>query len=411
MYMKARGSQSRAERKENITHIQRKKKYPVPDRKRYEKEIRTYFERRLRNLKVIKTTRTPSGQILDWIEIDSQVAGGKIASPPPIPVPLVYARGKLKDRVVKFELEDKKIEHGPTGTIPILRKDLRKMLFSTSLNDHLSKHGHKSYTMVLNKNQSIEVPGDGAHDYAYTADYTTCYGGDGYLSAYDPYLQWPNEFSLLQILLARGSESGKQTIEAGWQEYRNLYGDWVPHLFVFYTTNGYSSSGDNVGGYNQDVDGWVQYSDSVYPGAISSPNSVRGGTQYVMQIKYQLYQGNWWLCCNGRWIGYYPASLFSNSGLRSQADKIAFYGEIVDSSDHVGLTRTDMGSGYWPEYRWPWAAYMRSLRYQSGVGGSMSQYNADTTFASDPDLYDLETHMKSGSTWGSYLWLGGPGVG
>jgi hypothetical protein len=26
-------------------------------------------------------------------------------------------------------------------------------------------------------------------------------------------------------------------------------------------------------------------------------------------------------------------------------------------------------------------------------------------------MYDLETHMLSGSGWGSYQWLGGPGAG
>jgi neprosin-like protein len=185
----------------------------------------------------------------------------------------------------------------------------------------------------------------------------------------------------------------------------------VPHLFGYYTTNGYSANGDNIGGYNRDVDGWIQYSSSIYPGAVSSPNSVRGGAQYVMFIKYQLYQGNWWLNCNNNWIGYYPASLFNKEGLNSQAGKIAFYGEIVDSSDHSGLTNTDMGSGYWPEYRWPWAAYMRNLWYQSDTNGAMSQYNASTVFASDPDLYDIENHMNSGTTWDSYFWLGGPGVG
>jgi len=136
----------------------------------------------------------------------------------------------------------------------------------------------------------------------------TCYGAYGNLAAFDPYLHRSDEFSLLQVALTRGSGSGRQTVEAGWQEYRDLYGDWVPHLFVFYTTNGHSKSGDNKGGYNRDVDGWVQYSNVVYPEAISSPNSTRGGAQYIMQIKYQLYQGNWWFCCNGRWIGYYPAS-------------------------------------------------------------------------------------------------------
>jgi hypothetical protein len=70
-----------------------------------------------------------------------------------------------------------------------------------------------------------------------------------------------------------------------------------------------------------------------------------------------------------------------------------------------------MSSGYWAEYRWPWSAYMLSLRYQSGTNGGMSQYNADTVFTSDTDLYDLENHMNSGTTWDSYFWLGGPGAG
>ena len=50
-----------------------------------------------------------------------------------------------------------------------------------------------------------------------------------------------------------------------------------------------------------------------------------------MNLKWQLWQGNWWLRCNGRWLGYYPASLFSASGLRDQAEKVAWYGEIVDA--------------------------------------------------------------------------------
>jgi hypothetical protein len=48
--------------------------------------------------------------------------------------------------------------------------------------------------------------------------------------------------------------------------------------------------------------------------------------------------------------------------------------------------------------------------YQSGAQGQMTDYNG-TSWASDPDMYDLETHMLSGSSWGSYFWLGGPGAG
>ena len=47
-------------------------------------EILKWFEERRGRLKVIKTTRTPSGQMIDWIPIESQ-SPTKIATPPPTP--------------------------------------------------------------------------------------------------------------------------------------------------------------------------------------------------------------------------------------------------------------------------------------------------------------------------------------
>jgi hypothetical protein len=45
------------------------------------REITTYFEERRKRLNVVKTTTTPSGQILDWIPIESQFPGGKVPRP------------------------------------------------------------------------------------------------------------------------------------------------------------------------------------------------------------------------------------------------------------------------------------------------------------------------------------------
>ena len=74
--------------------------------------------------------------------------------------------------------------------------------------------------------------------------------------------------------------------------------------------------------------------------------STPGGQQWELFIKYQLYQGNWWLNVSGEWIGYYPSSLFSDPGLQNQASLIDFYGEIVDSASHLDATKTQMGTGY-----------------------------------------------------------------
>jgi len=90
---------------------------------------------------VIKTTKTPSGQILDWIKIESQLPTGQVASPPPEIDQLVYARGKLKDQLVKFELEatKSKVERGPEGTVPVLRKDLKNLRSVTGIVDTLKR--------------------------------------------------------------------------------------------------------------------------------------------------------------------------------------------------------------------------------------------------------------------------------
>ena len=90
---------------------------------------------------MIKTTKTPSGQILDWIKIESQLPTGQVASTPPEIDQLVYARGKLKDQLVKFELEatKSKVERGPEGTVPVLRKDLKNLRSVTGIVDTLKR--------------------------------------------------------------------------------------------------------------------------------------------------------------------------------------------------------------------------------------------------------------------------------
>src|SRR5438552_1166640 len=256
---------------------------------REKRRLKDYFEHRATRQEVVTTTRTPLGQILDWVPIESQIRKGKIAKAPPDVKLRVDTRGARKMKLTTFELEHPDAKRGPQGTVPILRKDPKKLVHDKLLRDLLSKHGHRTRTVLLDGWHSLELPEVGSpHDYASTAQNVTCYGGDGYISAYDPYTWYSDEFSLGQIALIRGSGNGMQAVEAGHQEYRDLYGDWVPHLFIFYTTNNYTDQGDNKGGYNQDVDGWVQYSGSVYPGAISSPTSTPGGAQYNMFRKYQL---------------------------------------------------------------------------------------------------------------------------
>jgi hypothetical protein len=242
-----------------------------------------------------------------------------------------------------------------------------------------------------------------------------CFGGEGLFSCFDPYVDNSDEHSLIQIGLSNSDLGAPQTVEAGWQKYPDILGDWVPHLFVYYTTNGYARDDDDLGGYNLDVDGWVQHDDVIYPGTTFTPYSRFAGEQRMISIKYQLWRDNWWLSCQGRWVGYYPARLFMGnqsvfSTLGDHADSIGFWGEVA--SFDAPPSRTDMGSGHFGHEGWTRAAYMHNLRVQTGRESTMVDYDGSRgLYASDPSLYDIDAHFHSGTPWGSYQFVGGPGAG
>jgi hypothetical protein len=373
-------------------------------------EIHQHLRDQEASLRIRETTTTPMGEQVHWIDLESQVEGGRVADPPSEDEPLTVLReGERELHPLTFDLGYPGAKHGPPGTVPVLKRDLSRIHPRGTLQDFLSKWNRPAPGPFPERDQIIPPLAGSPHEYAYTSHSGTCYGAEGNISAWDPYTAHSDEFSLGQVGMAASSNGGLQTVEAGHQEYRDLYGDWVPHLFVYYTTNGYTSSGDNQGGYNRDVKGWVQYARSIYPGALSSPLSSYGGAQYIMAVKCQLWQGNWWLRVNGNWIGYYPASLFANPGMRNTAGSTAWFGEIVDSGSHNDSTATSMGSGNFPSQGWQYAAFMSNVRYQSDANGGMHDYPPASAWASRSGCYDVESHFGSGGSWGSFFWWGGPG--
>lgn len=203
-----------------------------------------------------------------------------------------------------------------------------------------------------------------------------------------------------------------QTVEAGWINFINQVSQ--PHLFTYYTTNGYLQEGDNQGGWNTEFTGWVQVDSTIHPGSVFTPLSVDGGAQHSLQVEYNLHQGNWWLAVAGRWIGYYPASLFSSvssndasTTLAGGSDDIYFYGEVYNGED--ALTPTDMGSGEFAAAGYGRAGYIMNMTYTDAQNASMP-YNGVFT-DSDVTRYTHEAHLLSGTNMGSYAFIGGPGAG
>jgi hypothetical protein len=403
------------EPRENVKPRRRRVQRPPIDFRSNQREIVAYFEDRVARLQIEKTTTTPRGQTLDWVPIESQFPRREIAGPPP-PVSVEKGSRRYAESLAICELERKGVERGPKGTVPILRKKLDALGFTKPLKKYLSKSfGHR---MMQLGGMTLPAPEeDGNHRYGYHGQSVLCFGGQGQFSVFDPYTESSDDFSLIQIGLSNSDLGFKQTVEAGWIEYQDKMGDWVPHLFIYYTTNGYTDDDDNKGGWNTEVDGWVQYDDTIFPGTTFTPYSTRGGAQRKISIKYQLYQDNWWLNCQGRWVGYYPSRLFMGnqsvfSTLGDHADHIGFWGEIFDSDAVAGRTTSDMGSGRFPTEGWTWSAYMHNLLYQRDRAGDMAAFDGSLErLVTDPDMYSIDAHFKGDPAWGSYVYVGGPGAG
>jgi len=138
------------------------------------------------------------------------------------------------------------------------------------------------------------------------------------------------------------------------------------------------------------------------------------GAQHNLHIEYSLFQNNWWLAVEDHWIGYYPGSLFSsvssdpaNTTLAGGSDDIRFYGEVFNSE--TTLTTTDMGSGEFASAGYGRAGYILNMTYRD-IHNVSRPYNGVFN-DSDSTRYSHEAHLLSGTSRGSYVFLGGPGAG
>jgi hypothetical protein len=387
-------------------------------------EVASALARRLEAMDIVATTITSTGEIFDWVPIESQTQDGAIATPPAAP----YA-ADVESMTTALQSEPDKL--GPPGTVPVLRPDLSKINAPGSAQAFFSKYGTPGDAGFIGEMERQNLPAlDGAerkrpltflglfpgdHMYVGTNRAVTNYGFDSKINVWDPFVTQgtlPNgEFSLAQGAVFRGSGIGLQTVEAGWLEYPAKFGDPFPHLFTYYTTNGYTSMGNNVGGYNREVTGWVQVSTTVAPGIRLTPTSTVGiANQREIALSVWLSGGNWWVWYINQWIGYYPGTLFATTGLRNQASMVGFQGEVVDETTFIA-TSTDMGSGKFASTGWGNAAYMRHLQYLTAPNGvSPVRYSPTTTAVSNSNCYShLAQYTSTDPNFLSSFFFGGPG--
>lgn len=281
------------------------------------------------------------------------------------------------------------------GTIPMRRVTLEEMSRFPTLHDFFSKGPGKAGQVGNNAATLV-------HNYAYTQENVTNFGGGSYLNIWNPTVpNTKNIFSLSQhwFQTTVGKAKTVQTVEEGWQHFPAKYGKGTKSVFfIYWTADGYSKTGC----YNLDCKAFVQHDKSIMLGGEFDKYSVVGRAQQEFQLRAFLYNGNWWIYYNGIAVGYYPGKLWGNANLAKGSNGILFGGETTGTTSWP-----PMGSGNWPSGGFKQAAYQRIVHYYP----TATTYKDATLTANQPvpKCYKADLTNNSTGDWHTYFYFGGPG--
>jgi hypothetical protein len=379
-------------------------------------EMRAYLSDHYSGITVPHSFMDEDGQIWDCVPIDQQPAlkgtGQRAATPPDMPGYTEGHAGEAKEKTITLQAQlapDRKdrlgnVMHCPKGTIPIRRVTLEEMSRFETLERFFHKSpfqegGHPGH----GGGKVMELAGTAAavtHKYAHARQTVNNLGGHSFLSVWQPGIGANQVFSLSQHWYAGGTGTHLQTVECGWQVYPGKYGTSKPCLFIYWTADGYGSTGN----YNLDKKAFVQTNPAWTLGGSLSPVSTYNGAQYELEFSWYFSGGNWWLYLKGTSasaaIGYYPKSLFSGGQLATCATSIDYGGETTGTTSWP-----PMGSGHFPAEGFGKAAFHRNIYYFPTAGGAI---NASlSAVQNSPSCYKI--NLLSGGSWNPYFYFGGPG--
>ena len=258
--------------------------------------------------------------------------------------------------------------------------------------------------------------GGALHGYAHASQFVNdspCTGARSWLNLWTPNPA-PGVFALSQQWVAGGSGPGLQTIEGGWHVYPDFYNDPVPitRLFIFWTADGYQSTGNYNLLTQPGQPGFVQTDNTWVLGGAFQKDSVAGGDQpgFMMQWLRDPANGNWWLTLQGTdnavAVGYFPAAIYMGGMLSQAAQNVDFGGETCSQtgSNIAG----PMGSGQPASAGWQHAAFHKEIAFFSSGGWMPATLSPQQQ---DAPAYTLDLHNNSSSAWSTYFFFGGPGGG
>ncbi|KAL8262495.1 hypothetical protein R6Q59_023844 [Mikania micrantha] len=374
-------------------------------RSRFPSSIKVHKHLNLLNKAPVKSIKSPDGDTIDCVHIAHQPAfDHPILKNHTIKMRPSYYPVWIKDENIMMNASKSvtQLWHSngkcPKGTIPIRRTKKEDMLRASSLKSYMRKNSVARQSSM--DPEYVDVTKN--HEYATASTYGVFYGAKATFNLWNPRVQTPDEFSLGQLWITNGPHMDVNTIEVGWQVYPYLYGDNNTRLFIFWTSDGYQTTGC----YNLGCPGFIQTNNEILLGGTLSPTSQVDGSQYEMNILVWKdgKEGDWWMQFEETLVGYWPASLYTL--LRENASEVEFGGEVINLKLNGLHTTTEMGSGYFPQEGAGKACYIKNIQT---VDESNTLMTPEDMYIYHPNMscYDIVLGVNDNS--GSQFFYGGPG--
>ncbi|KAM3685984.1 hypothetical protein ACB098_11G164900 [Castanea mollissima] len=346
------------------------------------------------NKPALKTIESPDGDIIDCVDIYNQPAfdhpllKNHTIKMRPSSYPKGFSFDESNDISSNSKPEITQPWHlngsCPEGTIPIRRTKEKDLL--------RAYYGKKKLSTIHDETDSSihEISEEGDRYYGLNAE----------INVWNPAVMAQDEFSLAQFWIAGvDNRNVIDTIEAGIMVYHDMYEDYETHIFIFWTSDGYGSTGC----YNLECPGFVQVDNRIVLGASVTPYSVYGGEQRSLNFfiwKDDLGGGDWWLYLSHRYLlGYWPASLFSI--MAGSATYVSWGGEVTNTQIGGQHTTTQMGSGHFAEEATNRASFFQNLKVMDAQQVLRGPRNSRRSVTA-PNCYNLLKHED-------FFYFGGPG--
>jgi hypothetical protein len=198
-------------------------------------------------------------------------------------------------------------------------------------------HAPKGAPPTTGGRLTAKAPAAGPY-YSYNEGYQTVVSTGLSANIYvgQPWVDAQDSHSLAELAVARTSNKATQAVEVGWTVDNVMWGDGLPHLFVYHWVNGQETCYNGCG--------WVAAeSATVHVGDV-----LPVGTAKKFEIHYNsvsIEGASWGVYYDGALLGWFPARLWTGASPAvtdfTSTDRVLAYGEVASAK---ATPCTDMGS-------------------------------------------------------------------